>query len=379
MIGLFNFPLRQQPDGTIVSSGPISAPPQRKYGGIPLGDSISAQNPGCAMISMFKRGVPFISNAGVAGNTSAQVLARVAAVISQNPEEVTLQVGTNDWLGGIAPSVVFSNVLATYKALVDAGIRVYVVIPPPTSSASYIQATADGNAYLKMKLIQEGIRPYTPWDQFVEATTGGWISGASGDLIHPLPATRITAGVTLANQIGLSDPKYPVALMNVGKFPNPLMLTDVSGVATGITAVNPAEATFTCVTATGILGKAQRYVAPTAIRTPGPGALISIVAADMAPGKRYIISMKINPKSASNTMGTDIVTTCFANATPLQTFSPSIRWRVTDDTIYDIAWIVDVPAATTVTQILVKTYPDSTSSNSDCDVRFGQLQVFEIS
>ena len=26
MIGLFNFPLRQQPDGTIVSSGPISAP-----------------------------------------------------------------------------------------------------------------------------------------------------------------------------------------------------------------------------------------------------------------------------------------------------------------------------------------------------------------
>lgn len=75
-----------------------------------------------------------IANSGVGGNTTAQMLARLPAVISASPRLVFLMAGTNDALQHIEPKVSRANIRAIEMGLISKDISVVVLAPPPLPS-----------------------------------------------------------------------------------------------------------------------------------------------------------------------------------------------------------------------------------------------------
>jgi lysophospholipase L1-like esterase len=70
-----------------------------------------------------------ISNRGVAGETTAQMLLRVQSdIIALNPQFVTILAGTNDLTANVPAATIIANLQAMYLACVRAGINV-VAIP----------------------------------------------------------------------------------------------------------------------------------------------------------------------------------------------------------------------------------------------------------
>lgn len=70
-----------------------------------------------------------VNNAGVAGNTTAQMLARIQTdVLAYNPDYVTLWGGTNDGLGTIASAdSAYANMVSIMQILTARGIRVFLI------------------------------------------------------------------------------------------------------------------------------------------------------------------------------------------------------------------------------------------------------------
>ena len=79
-----------------------------------------------------------IINAGVNGDTSADVLARSAAIIAQNPDLVLLGVGGNDVLSRTEPLTTKANISATIATIKAANIPVVLIAEPHFSSVLYL-------------------------------------------------------------------------------------------------------------------------------------------------------------------------------------------------------------------------------------------------
>jgi lysophospholipase L1-like esterase len=72
-------------------------------------------------------------NFGVYGETTAQILSRVAAVIAARPARVLGMHGTNDFAGGLTSQQTYQNTMAIIAAIVNAGIAYdWMPIPPRT-------------------------------------------------------------------------------------------------------------------------------------------------------------------------------------------------------------------------------------------------------
>lgn len=95
----------------------------------------------------------FIRNAGVSGNTTAQMAARVTAdVVAYNPKVCLVLGGTNDAAAGTGSAVTIANLISIFDALVGAGIRpVACTVPPRTGiSAPEERETISGtNTWLR--------------------------------------------------------------------------------------------------------------------------------------------------------------------------------------------------------------------------------------
>lgn len=86
------------------------------------------------------RGYPFVTNSGVSGNTSAQLLARLASdVIAPDPDVCAVMIGTNDMAAAHENDTANSAMIAAYVAnmeeIIDdleaASIVPVIVTPPP--------------------------------------------------------------------------------------------------------------------------------------------------------------------------------------------------------------------------------------------------------
>jgi hypothetical protein len=84
---------------------------------------------------------PNVANFGVAGQTSAQILARVDQVIAAKPKAAFIMAGTND--GATPPSVTIRNLADTKAALMRAGIYAIVINPPPLRDHAVADIPAD--------------------------------------------------------------------------------------------------------------------------------------------------------------------------------------------------------------------------------------------
>ncbi|MBH0006600.1 GDSL-type esterase/lipase family protein [Psychrobacter sp. SWN149] len=88
-----------------------------------------------------------VINAGVNGDTSADVLTRVNEITEQNPDLVLLGVGGNDVLQRIAPDTTRANIIATIDTLQSKNIDVVLIAEPHLSTSALFGKASDNPLY----------------------------------------------------------------------------------------------------------------------------------------------------------------------------------------------------------------------------------------
>ncbi|MBH0095529.1 arylesterase [Psychrobacter sp. NZS113] len=88
-----------------------------------------------------------VINAGVNGDTSADVLTRVHEITEQNPDLVLLGVGGNDVLQRIAPDTTRANIIATIDTLQSKNIDVVLIAEPHLSTSALFGKASDNPLY----------------------------------------------------------------------------------------------------------------------------------------------------------------------------------------------------------------------------------------
>lgn len=181
----------------LVDAGQLNGAVAAATGGvswIPLGDSLSTLNAGGAagqawplLAQGLTDGKLYVQQyAGVAGETSAQVLARVPAVVAAAPDLVTLLAGPNDITAGVSRAEWSANVTAAVGQLRAAGITVPLCTIPPRSSAPHQEAVADWNAWLRRFARLERLPLLDFHSVLVDPATGA-LAYDYGDGLHISP------------------------------------------------------------------------------------------------------------------------------------------------------------------------------------------------
>ena len=84
--------------------------------------------------AFLKQGFQVVNYAGVSGNTTTQMLARVSTdVVAYSPGWCVVMGGTNDITTGVSSSTIISNLKSIYTALNNAGIRMVLLTILPDS------------------------------------------------------------------------------------------------------------------------------------------------------------------------------------------------------------------------------------------------------
>jgi lysophospholipase L1-like esterase len=129
--------------------------------------------------------VAFCRNAGIGGNTTAQMLARLDVdVLAYKPRCVVLMGGTNDLPGdGDAAQ---ANIAAIVQRLTDAGIGVALCTIPPRNGDLERRRQIEGyNDGLRRFAAARQLTLIDVFPQLADPTTGTWKPGLSGDGTHP--------------------------------------------------------------------------------------------------------------------------------------------------------------------------------------------------
>lgn len=113
-----------------------------------------------------------VINAGVNGDTSADVLARVEDIVKQTPDLVLLGVGGNDVLQRIPPDTTRANINATMDRLKSANIDVVLIAEPYFSTSALFGKASDNPLYKDIASAQE-----------IPLYSGGWSAILSDDTL----------------------------------------------------------------------------------------------------------------------------------------------------------------------------------------------------
>ena len=153
-----------------------------------LGDSISYSpqdfvNGNWAAQTFVRSGAEVLKlgDAGVPGNATAQMLARVPDVIALSPANCVVMGGTNDL--GLDLALTLANIDQIVKELQQNGIRpILGLLPPRTGGTANVLAT---NAVIQRYAIKNGL-PYVDFFAVLaDPATGDYLPGYSTDGIHP--------------------------------------------------------------------------------------------------------------------------------------------------------------------------------------------------
>lgn len=134
-----------------------------------------------------------VINAGINGDTSADVLARVGDITAQNPDLVLLGMGGNDVLQRVQPETTRANITATIDTLKSANIDVILIAEPHFSASALFGRVSDNPLYEDIADAKD-----------VPLYSGGWSAVLSDDT---LKSDRIHANAAGYRQFaeGLHD------------------------------------------------------------------------------------------------------------------------------------------------------------------------------
>lgn len=210
-------------------------------------------------------------NAGVTGNTSANMLARIQTdIITPGCDVCVILAGTNDAGTGVPVATFAANITAMVAALRAAWIRpvLCTITPQPTTpivSPTRRKLWDSYNTWLTVYANRNDIPLVNVAQKTVDATTGGYVAAYdSGDGIHPTAAGAKVIGQEIVNTVSPLLPGWvpPVATFQTVDALNMIaggvftVDTNADGVADNFTKTGSAVATV--VTDAAILGKWQR-------------------------------------------------------------------------------------------------------------------------
>lgn len=185
-----------------------------------------------------------IYNAGISGENTTQILARVGLVIAKRPEYCLVHCGINDVQQGVALSVIQDNLRLIYRRLTDAGIKVIAMTTISSGSAGG-QLDSAGKKLVLFQL-QRWIAQYgrdaegiyvVEWHRVLQdATTGLSLTGYTMDGTHPNTLGGSRLGQHLAREIALvAEPIEMLPASNAdtdNEAKNPMM-TGTGGTTSG--------------------------------------------------------------------------------------------------------------------------------------------------
>ena len=182
-----------------------------------------------------------ITEAGVAGNTTAQMLDRLDSYLANGTPGWNLVLGgTNDAAGLVDLATITANLTAIYDRIADSGGRVVAVTVPPKTGASSAQnlRIAEVNRWIKQ---QGGTRPglvaCDVYPALVAATSGDYAAGMSADGTHPAPQGASVMGKIVADTLTPLIPALDVlpygAVDTANLITNPLLTGTGGTVGTG--------------------------------------------------------------------------------------------------------------------------------------------------
>lgn len=238
-----------------------------------------------------KGAVQLLANAGISGQTTAQIAARFPAdVVAKNPDKVVILCGTNDLPGVTAGTTTLASLSALMTGMIQAAKQnniqpIVGLIPPnpPNNRNAAVRVNAIWRAVADAQRV-----PVVDFYSVLADGAGNWKSASyTSDNTHPTAiGARIMADKFLADTALLYTPPRPWLTQMDGDpaniLPNGLFLqaTTASGqtVATGWGGVGFGTATvpaYSFVTDASILGRWYQAVIPAATGTWefGPGTI----------------------------------------------------------------------------------------------------------
>jgi lysophospholipase L1-like esterase len=186
------------------TAAPTKKPVAKVYTFVALGDSLTAwpaDSPWPSRLDAEDGNLQLVKNAGVPGDTTAQMLARLNSdVFAYKPEVLFIMGGTNDLGHSISQSTTIANLRAIIVAANAKGIRITLITIPPnayTGMAAEIDSlnaaiTSLGNAY---KLVVIDI--HTPLSQ----PAGTYWPKYTSDGLHFSAAGAQVVANTIYNRI----------------------------------------------------------------------------------------------------------------------------------------------------------------------------------
>ena len=188
--------------------------------------------------------------AGVGGQTSTQIAARVGAVVASAPTYCIVDSGVNDIGTGVAGSAtVIANLTTIIDTLTAAGIKPIVLTITPSVFINTPAKLADAgrvNDWIKALPTTRGV-DVIDWRAAVvdfASTTGAWTAAWTGDGVHPNEAGCVRLGQCVA------------AALDKIIMPGPGPLLSDAGIGSGILSANPGMTGASGTLGTGVTGTA---------------------------------------------------------------------------------------------------------------------------
>ena len=167
-----------------------------------------------------------LRNAGVSGERSDQIRARIAAqVVPYAPEWCIVLAGTNDVLQSIAQATATANITGIYDDLLAAGIKVIACTIPPNNSATTTaqkQTLHGTNAAIRDYARSHRGVVVVDWHAAIaDANTGSPVANATSDGTHPTAFGAYLLGRVMADAL---DRFIPPTLTLLGSNADPFNL-----------------------------------------------------------------------------------------------------------------------------------------------------------
>jgi len=213
-----------------------------------------------------------IKNAGIGGNTTTQMLARIQAdVLSYNPGWCFVLGGVNDASANTLASVTIANLDSIYTQLSAAGIRVVALTPWPSNTSTTAQKTElyKVNEWIrKQQQLRKDFYMVDTASTFIDPAVGYPPTSYAADNLHPDGNGAAILGVKIADTLepalaGISSGMV-VSNDDANLIANGMMTGNSSGIASGWGFDATGTQTPTKVPKTGNkLGEWQQVVALT--------------------------------------------------------------------------------------------------------------------
>lgn len=149
-------------------------------------------------------------NAGVGGDTSAGLLARIDDILGTGPELLVVMIGTNDAGHDIPLAAYQDNIEAIREAAAVVGVPLVLCTVPPRSTAPLVPTY---NLWLRQWCHHNGIPCVDTYRPLVDPATGLLAAAYdSGDGVHPSDAGHLAIATAVAGVLDgvLQLPTWPV-------------------------------------------------------------------------------------------------------------------------------------------------------------------------